>query len=352
MAIANITKSAIERLIKKISVKVLPQFYIDKPIRVNSIIYEETRVKIQNFLQQIIDDSCTIATFMGKKTVSSSHIYPLLRFIPISYHSLSGRKKCSTDKSEKECLAFPVESMKRLIRELGNGFRFSDNAFLLLQVYVEHYITEMLKLSILMLNHSKRNTLEVRDMHLANRQIMDNYEFVRSNINQEITLENGFGKSIENAVAKLLYQKSISKNCRNQIDQILQLLLQCVCTFSLKLTNSKKIEINEVKTAITLVLKDKSLNLNYCDEKMKKNEISKERLQIVKNLIKNDQFSEKALMYCTLFIDYMIKSILNIVISPKKQTDVTITSKDINTAFLENFQFSNLISSLGLFFDE
>ena len=72
MAIASITKSAIERLIKKISVKVLPQFYIDKPIRVNSIIYEETRVKIQNFLQRIIDDSCTIATFMGKKTVSSS----------------------------------------------------------------------------------------------------------------------------------------------------------------------------------------------------------------------------------------------------------------------------------------
>jgi histone H3/H4 len=54
MAIAEITKSSIERLFKNISVEILPHFYKDKPIRLNSLVYEEIRMIILNFLKKVI----------------------------------------------------------------------------------------------------------------------------------------------------------------------------------------------------------------------------------------------------------------------------------------------------------
>jgi histone H3/H4 len=360
MAITKITKTAIERLVKKVAMQTLPQFYKSKPIRLNSLVYEEIRSIIIRFLYPVVKQSCIITDYMKKKKVSSSYVYMLLRSIPTFYHSLSSRKKCSTDKSDKDCFSFPIESFKSIIRDIAPEYTFSEHSYLSLQIYTENVISEILKMAVKILNNSKRTTLEPKDIHLAKQQVLEKYNYIRGSINRT-NIDDAFNKDIQRFVDGLPEKTKIKKDCKHQIDQFVTLLLESVLSYSSALSrlhtkDTTMIDVNEVKTSIILLLSknDKGYTtslfknvIDMCEEKIKKDGVN----DINETVMLRSNLTPKAKKFCSVFIENIIEMIVELCIIGKSESELIITVNDLKNIYYNYDELFDIFESLGLYFD-
>lgn len=212
----NITKNALERLFHRAGAK-----------RIGGTSYDEMRKFIERKTQKIVEATILFTGYDGRKTVmeedvrlASEHLErPLLA--GLNKNAKTGTKnlkKCKgepkKEKSEKEertsstgkviknpkfhpgtvalrkirkyqkhsdCLLIPKENFKRIVKKMAEDLaiiediRFQKGTISLIQLWIEEYIVEIAKVAVLISLHSKRTTVEGKDIGLAFAIEIENY---------------------------------------------------------------------------------------------------------------------------------------------------------------------------------
>lgn len=208
--IQGISKDAIKRLAHRAGAK-----------RVSGLVYEETRGVMKVALENVIRDTITFTQHANMRTVQGIHVRQALELrgidIPIgeydqvkhrsktpdgnarvgkaSHGKLQGTVKRSSGGSEDQTggrfrpgtvairkirhyqkntgFIFPSAAFERIVREIAQdykyGLRFSEEAFRLLQYYVESYLNEVFEDAVIAAIHAKRQTVQPKDIQIARR---------------------------------------------------------------------------------------------------------------------------------------------------------------------------------------
>ena len=206
-SILGITKPAIIRLARRAGVK-----------RMSGLVYEETRGILKVYLENVVRNAVIYVTHAKRHTVMEKDIREALTYLgqPIVHtdknittrpHKVCDNYTTKISKSrsrsrslmaEEEgksprrtrpgmralreirhyqkgssCLAFPQASFRLFVREIAQdyatGLRISANAFTVLQLATESYLTSLFEDALISAIHGKRTTLWPKDLQLARR---------------------------------------------------------------------------------------------------------------------------------------------------------------------------------------
>jgi histone H3 len=191
--ISGITKPAIQRLAYKAGVKTL-----------SGLIYEETRSVLKVWMENVLREAVTYAEFYRKKTINEGMISAALttssnnsgwinpKFTAKTCKVKPGKAKGKEGTKRKKakrgsralrsikyyqnqhgCLLIPQAAFDRLTREITQDFkkdlRFTKGALELFQFTAESYLTNIFEDANLCAIHSKRLSIQPKDIHLARR---------------------------------------------------------------------------------------------------------------------------------------------------------------------------------------
>jgi len=159
----SITKPAISRLIKDECTK------LDKNIQISSLIYEETRTILREFIEKLIADITSTMWYTQSKILLEKHVYMALDNVPASNKIL---KQClPKGKNKDKCFYFPKESFKKFLRNITRDYnsdiKYSEKALNLIQLASEEYLKNVFRQSLKNTIHSGRITLYSKDLQLA-----------------------------------------------------------------------------------------------------------------------------------------------------------------------------------------
>lgn len=189
--IQGITSPAIKRLAQKGGAK-----------RVDHLIFEEIRGIMRLAMENILKDAITHTEHERRKTVSLRDMVRGIddatgvhlavgKDMKTKQCSVASKKTVSTSEkphrfkpgtvslrkirkyqSQSACLYIPQAAFKRLTRELAQDYkedlRFSEDAVIALQYYIEGYLVELLgQAAICAMHDGKRATVMVKDLKLV-----------------------------------------------------------------------------------------------------------------------------------------------------------------------------------------
>jgi histone H3/H4 len=138
-------------------------------------VYEEIRVVANNFLTDFIRRVIIITEYHRRKTVSINDIYEAAT----NYLLITEKKipKCKEKATIDMCLEFAQVTFQRIVRQIAHDFnsdtRFEKNALVLIQYYTEQYLLKLLYDARLVMQNSRRQTLQPKDIGtvLRNRMV-------------------------------------------------------------------------------------------------------------------------------------------------------------------------------------
>ena len=165
--------------------------YIAGIKEMSSICYEELRGIVKVKLEEIIRKLDIYLSYNRSSTVNeymiAGTIYPHIwsENMSIKKCKIKPKSKKNTveenikyyQKNSSRCLTIEKSVFKRLIKEIFRDFttrsiRFSENASILLQYFMEDYIVHLLILANKVTLHAKRERVEPKDINIS-RKIFD-----------------------------------------------------------------------------------------------------------------------------------------------------------------------------------
>jgi histone H3/H4 len=168
----KITNNAIKRLARRAGA-----------IRLSSLVYEEIRLRLREFLEREISASIVRVNSTKMRTIMVEHVEPSLK---VSMYSAEMAKyKCSSPKKGEKttaikeikrlqgsgCLLLPLATFERLVREIVQDIdptlRISADAFLLFQYSAENKMVHLLEGANRSTLHAGRLGIQPRDIQLA-----------------------------------------------------------------------------------------------------------------------------------------------------------------------------------------
>jgi len=159
----------------------------------SSLCYEEVRGIIKQKLENIISNIYLYLDYSRTRTMTDYMVASIIS--PHMWSEKISGKKCkpkSKSRSKKDknkmiqenikyyqdnstsCLTFEKSSFKKLLKEIMQDFttlsiRFPDSSCILLQYFIEDYVVHILKSAKNITVHSKRKTVEPKDINLAKK---------------------------------------------------------------------------------------------------------------------------------------------------------------------------------------
>lgn len=139
--------------------------------RVSGLVYEEVRGISLIFLEDFLRQITTVTEYHRRRTVSVNDIYEATE----NHLFLNEKKipKCKDKKKIEICLEFARLPFERIVRDIGADFRtdlrFEKDAFVLIQYYTEQYLLKLLYDARLVMQNSRRSTLQPRDLQIVRR---------------------------------------------------------------------------------------------------------------------------------------------------------------------------------------
>ena len=256
--INDIKKPMLERLISQ-SIKE-PQLYVGEKTepyvkKISNLIYEESRYKILDFVENLCVRLCMLAEFQKTKTITLKMALMVLSELPLLYNHLSALEMCDTKinteykKKARECLYLDKKVIHNLFIEKGSecveGIQFDENAMQLLHLSLERFLRTMFYHASYICASKRRRTLYTSDIQMALRIMYPQTNGYVRNPLARIKKIVTFDRDID-AVAKKMYKKPkpFLKNFVDQLNILLNVLSKTVIMVATRLKKEKVRSVN------------------------------------------------------------------------------------------------------------
>lgn len=257
----KITNNAIKRLARRAGA-----------IRLSSLVYEEIRLRLRDFLGREISASIVRVNSTKMRTIMVEHVEPSLN---VSMYSAEMAKyKCSSPKKgekttaigeikrlqESGCLLLPLATFERVVREIVQDIdptlRISADAFLLFQYSAENKMVHLLEGANRSALHAGRLGIQPRDIQLASS--LEGYD---RNGSMEVSRPSAtvpkvdFSKGIKMVLHEVYNDRNvkITVNALSQVNFIVNFLAATLAQNARELTslsNRETVSSQDVQSAV------------------------------------------------------------------------------------------------------
>lgn len=257
--INKITDNAIKRLAHRAGVK-----------RLSSLVYEEIRSRLRNFLEREISASIVRVNSTKMRTIMVEHVEPSL---DVSMYSVEMAKyKCLSPKKgekttalgeirrlqESGCLLLPLATFERLVREIvqdiNPNLRISADAFLLFQYSAENKMVHLLEGANRSALHAGRLGIMPKDIQLASSLEGDDRNSSLEVSRPSATVPKvDFSKCIKKVLNDIYKDKNITDNALSQVNFIINFLAATLAQNARELTslsNRETLSSQDVQAAV------------------------------------------------------------------------------------------------------
>jgi histone H3/H4 len=248
----NITKPALYRLIKD-----QEQYNIKN--QVSSLLYEELRFFLKDYVEKIIRQVIVVMEYMRTKTMLESHLYHILKHIPASNEIL---KQCMNGNKE-HCFYIPKASFKKFVQyvveEYKDNVRYSKDALNLLQIATEDHLKKYVKMAVLNAYHAKRMSVFPKDLQMAKRMDHESLYVDRVYTSHMKNIVNYDIQSMFSDISKVFRRnKKLEEDAAGQINTVVNRLGHIIMAKAndlLILKNASKIDALTIQTSVRLTMK-------------------------------------------------------------------------------------------------
>jgi histone H3/H4 len=232
--INGITKPAISRLVQDAGAQY-------RPFNIGSLVYEEIRLHLLNYLNDVIISSMAYLDVNRQKTINAEYVLHSLKNIPAAVSSKIKTCKDNIRDDQKTCFHFPKEPFARVVKEIINEYRteirVTSSAMHLLQLDAEQFLIKLVGKGVRSMVHASRKTLMPKDIQLFYHDQPDTTVVYPFNPDKTVSLHT-YIKQMIHAEADF-YPRS-QKEVIDQLNTILNIVGQAVIKKADDLVSSGK----------------------------------------------------------------------------------------------------------------